>query len=401
MHPTPPAHPPRIRLGLCLASLLFSSLAGFAQETSATFPVPRTLTAADGRKLEVTLLGRTGTAIRAKRVSDDVEYTLELAKLCTNDQAFIADLQERRESAVPAPTGGDDPTNGFPAGFKFDKSLIEPGKRVFLALPFTQQDKGGICAAASMLNVLQYLDPALQLSQKELFALFSNRTSGASILEMQAGLKTLGYRGTLVTTDGRKDELMQRVYSALNSGKPILAGKRGHEITLIGYNKTKGTLILWDQRMPDMKDSHGMPVGSFELTEPAFRSRIVDLIFIIAEPPAPADAALLIRTRELAGIKGMLLAHPIYNANTREETLADFLRHAAEPRIAVALRKKHRVFIPDKKEILEIIAEPKDGGWECITQPGGKTAKISRNRILKLIEEADGTLYSLPPEKAP
>lgn len=44
-------------------------------------------------------------------------------------------------------------------------------------------------------------------------------------------------------------------------------------------------------------------------TDPAFRSRIVDQIFILAEPPVVADAALLIRTRELAGIKGLLLAH--------------------------------------------------------------------------------------------
>lgn len=101
------------RILLCLAGLLLTSLTGFSQGSTPTatgMPVPRTLTSADGRKLEVTLLEKTATAIKAKRASDGVEFTLELAKLSADDQAFIAGL------AVPVAAPEIAPTPASPAG---------------------------------------------------------------------------------------------------------------------------------------------------------------------------------------------------------------------------------------------------------------------------------------------
>jgi len=53
------------------------------------------------------------------------------------------------------------------------------GQRAIIILPFEQQERNGICGAASMLNILKLLDPTLKLSQTELFALFNSRRAGS------------------------------------------------------------------------------------------------------------------------------------------------------------------------------------------------------------------------------
>ena len=83
---------------------------GFSQETPAPavtappaavatkLPVQRTLTSADGRKLDVTITDKSATAIKAK-TSGGKEFTLELAKLSADDQAFIISCK------APVPVG--------------------------------------------------------------------------------------------------------------------------------------------------------------------------------------------------------------------------------------------------------------------------------------------------------
>ena len=57
-----------------------------------TFPIKRTLTTADGRKLEGTILSKDVTSIQFRRTTDGKEFTLELTKLSAEDQAFISKL---------------------------------------------------------------------------------------------------------------------------------------------------------------------------------------------------------------------------------------------------------------------------------------------------------------------
>lgn len=79
------------------AFILSATTAGFSQETPTTpapantLPVQRTLTATDGRKLDVTITEKTATAIKGKTVSGK-EFDITLNKLSTEDQAFIAGL---------------------------------------------------------------------------------------------------------------------------------------------------------------------------------------------------------------------------------------------------------------------------------------------------------------------
>ena len=57
----------------------------------------RTLTTADGRKLEGTILSKDVTSIQFRRTTDGKEFMLELSKLSAEDQAFIGTLH------APAP----------------------------------------------------------------------------------------------------------------------------------------------------------------------------------------------------------------------------------------------------------------------------------------------------------
>ena len=57
--------------------------------SSQSLPVQRTITSADGRKLDVIITNKTATAIKVKTTAGK-EFTLEIAKLSTDDQTFVA-----------------------------------------------------------------------------------------------------------------------------------------------------------------------------------------------------------------------------------------------------------------------------------------------------------------------
>lgn len=89
-------------LSLCMVAGIAATIAGFSQEATTTpipvaptLPVSRTLTAADGRKLEATITAKTATAIKGKTAAGK-EFTLELSKLSAEDQAFVATTRNIR-----------------------------------------------------------------------------------------------------------------------------------------------------------------------------------------------------------------------------------------------------------------------------------------------------------------
>ena len=65
-----------------------------------SLPVHRVLTDSTGRKLDATILGKSATAIKGKRTSDGVEFTIDLNKLSVVDQEYIEGLD--RSSSHPA-----------------------------------------------------------------------------------------------------------------------------------------------------------------------------------------------------------------------------------------------------------------------------------------------------------
>ena len=73
-----------------------ATTSGFSQDTpppaaSTTLPAKRTLTATDGRKIDVTITEKSNTAIKGMTANGKA-FDLPLAKLSAEDQAFIAGL---------------------------------------------------------------------------------------------------------------------------------------------------------------------------------------------------------------------------------------------------------------------------------------------------------------------
>lgn len=75
-----------------LSAICFLPALAIAEVTSPVTPTTRTITGTGGRKMEVTILEKSATAIKAKRISDGKEFTFELAKLSADDRAFITGL---------------------------------------------------------------------------------------------------------------------------------------------------------------------------------------------------------------------------------------------------------------------------------------------------------------------
>ena len=89
-----------------------SIVAGFSQNSAtaptgapvatSALPMQRVLTDSTGRKLDATILEKTPTAIKCRRTSDGMEFTLDLAKLSAADQKFLADLGKPKTAPATA-----------------------------------------------------------------------------------------------------------------------------------------------------------------------------------------------------------------------------------------------------------------------------------------------------------
>jgi len=145
--------------------------------------------------------------------------------------------------------------------------------------------------------------------------------------------------------------------------------------------------VIRFERTSDKKQFN-LPLGAQELSEQAFRSRIADILILKPMDSRQTGHKL---DREVGGETHL---HQIYNANSREENLDEFLEHAAEPRIAVELRKGHQVFVPDTTGFVEITGEPTKANWP-VNIPGTKTKTIPEKDVLKLLETSQGVFFSV------
>ena len=76
-----------------LSAICFLPALAIAEEPTPVTPTTRTITDSGGRKIEVTIIGKSATGIKAKRTSDGKEFSVELAKLSADDQAFVGGLK--------------------------------------------------------------------------------------------------------------------------------------------------------------------------------------------------------------------------------------------------------------------------------------------------------------------
>jgi hypothetical protein len=288
----------------------------------------------------------------------------------------------------------------FPKDFRFDRTLIKPGHYAYLSVPYQGQGKGAICSAAAALNVLHFIDPKLNLEQREVLAIYNGHTSMATQQQMVVGIRNLGYEAVLEQPrEQEKVPLMAKVRTSLDEGRPMIVTTAKHALTVIGYNKSKGTLIYWDQASPKPGNPEGLPMGAVEANEDSLRARMNYIIYVnkLADGTLPSAG----ETSQLAKLTGKqdFLRHQLTNANPKL-AFSVYLGHAIVPKFRNLHQRGRTVLVPyhDKDvEFLEIIGEM-DSKWLIVAQPSGKEINVTEPRLIKAIEQSHGVIFSRPVE---
>ena len=122
----------------------------------------------------------------------------------------VADLVDEAGEKIREVAGGAVPAVAELEEFRMDdgsrpRTEIVPGEFVFLALPFRGQERGGICAGASLLNIIEFHGSHYDLTQQEFFKLFDAGRSGAHIGQMEQGAKNVGLSITTLHYEERPD----------------------------------------------------------------------------------------------------------------------------------------------------------------------------------------------------
>ncbi len=299
------------------------------------------------------------------------------------------------------PPSGTEGGSSFLEGFTFKETYIQPGQCAFLALPFEEQARGGICTAASALNVIKFIDPGIELEQRELFALYNGERSGASLTQVLGGLESMGFEAEMIqTAKADRKELVGKIHASLDAKRPVLITIPGHALTMIGYDKPNKKLIAWDQRMSGPGRPENLPRGGYETSETSLSTRFdyVCLIRKVESHPSNQEELLL---QEILGpgTTAGILRHEIVNGNSRKESLAQFLRHAAPPKLKAILRRDRTILLPKgKKEIVAVTSEV-DGKWNTKLFPSGNEDTCSDMTLARILDESGGVFYSRPNQR--
>lgn len=298
------------------------------------------------------------------------------------------------------------------------KTVIRPGEFVFLALPFTQQGRGGICAGASLLNIVDFLGSHFQLSQFEFFELFDAGRSGATVSQMDQGLKNVGYEFTpllLEEKPKRKEarKIARRCMDILDSGQPLSASIPGHALTLVGYNMRTESFYAWDQaktsRDPRVSEAvPNLPGGVYEIPMDQLGFEL-DALGHITNCDTPFDGQR--EKEQLLETLGAPLdteaeKHKIWAPDrVRDSDVQSFYRDAIPVLINGLMRKGRSAIIPTGKEIpgrpewrrgeLLQITEKSPDGYRGLLHPGSKEADFSMRELARFVHENDGIYFSL------
>lgn len=334
-------------LSLCL--IVGMTTAAFSQPIKsklAPVSADRVLTSKNGTSTKFRLIEREGESIVANRSSDGKRFIITLDSLSDADRVFINTWAPEIEKPQPLET-------------------INTPEKVFLALPFDKQDHGGICVAAALLNVMQYVDPKIEMSQREMFSLLNDGRSGANYPQIQAALLTLGYESKqLKLGEDADDRIIRSLKNSLSKNIPALVANSGHMITVLGFDSTnpdKKTITVWDQRDPEKNATDLESIGVVNMSETQFvkQFRTVVLIKPSFNPEMGMDRESAKISRKLTIQTGREMTTYKFTPPTNEPDLLNYIEHAMTARIAVELRKGARVFIKATDEsLLEITQTP-------------------------------------------
>ena len=83
---------------------------GAQDDADTAYPVEMTINSADGRELEIELLGRTGTTIHFTRKADGKRFAIELSSIAEEDRGRLEAMPEREplvKDDAPEAEGND------------------------------------------------------------------------------------------------------------------------------------------------------------------------------------------------------------------------------------------------------------------------------------------------------
>lgn len=276
----------------------------------------------------------------------------------------------------------------IPRDYRWEKTVIIPGKFAFLALPFEKQSKNGICVASSALNVISYIDPDIKLDQTELFKMFNGGVAGANDAQLVNGLANLGFRVTPVVCKGTQPkDLIASIQASLEDDHPIVAFKPGHAITIIGFDKEAKKIIAWNQR-EESPSVNGMPKGAFTISE-ATVSGYFDMLFFIGKQGTPASATEQTQINSvLGGITG-LKKFTISNRASREDIRA-YASHAIPQAIKTQLRSGKTVIILKGDEV-KVVSDPNINIPKEKADPWSTSPSTQKDQPVTLTNPKDGS----------
>lgn len=314
----------------------------------------------------------------------------------------LAEVQEHGgtiEIPVTSPidTNAPEKLDSFLKDFKWDRTEIMPERFAFLALPFIKQTNGGICAAASAVNVISYIDPSIDLKQGELFKIYNDREGGASFDEVVRGLRMLGFSSEVYSTRATPYAVLAGyIRKSLDANHPILVADKRHMLTIIGYNKESKTITAWNQ-WKNGKIQHGMPKGAYDVKNSDLPFEFTTVFFLHHVKDIPA-ASQKKQIEDFVGKTNDLHIHPPYQP--RYPLSPTYLQNAAEERILASIRANRNVFILQGNQLIEITPQKETGDLLTVTRfPSKEQSTMSIKDLAdKITFDNHGFFFSsLPP----
>lgn len=137
------------RILVILGAILSWHTLVVAEEIRPVSPTVRTITDAGGRKIDVTIIGKSPSSIKAKRTSDDKEFVIELGKLSEDDRAYISGLTVTPvKKFTVLLTLGDEPLKALLEKSGFD--VTTPGEERYSKTPDGKSVSSGLAFLAKI-----------------------------------------------------------------------------------------------------------------------------------------------------------------------------------------------------------------------------------------------------------
>jgi len=367
-------------------------------------PIPRLITDTQGRSLDGVILAKDDEKIQFQRKSDGTQFAIRIETLSDEDKIFLSGIENWEQAPKENQRETQEPQHArFPT--------INTQEKVFLGLPFIPQERGGICVSACLANVLQFLDPKLEITQEEANQLLNRGRSGATGDEIVTALHYFNYQSTYRSlSDKNQDALLPAIKQSLRNGVPVFGGLRRHMVLIVGWDEKQKEFILWDQASNRTPPDANTPPGTFTVPEHRLHSRLISVV--ILDPKPDAGGKILGHMPSLLENRGHTLVTTYSLRCNRlggDSTLSDkeieaYLRHALEPRFNVELRKGYAIVLQTNNptEFIQIQQDADEGleSWKITNMPSGEPVSMNRIQIIRSILERKGEFtVTIPPKK--